>query len=81
MKALIRNKKETITEDMKLPWIDWHTGMPLTNPDWCGGAYTLIEKYIPPAEEERFINPDPDKERTAEIAELKARLAAIENDL
>ena len=47
MKALIRNKGETITEDNHIAGIDWQTGAPLTNPAWCGGPYTLIENYIP----------------------------------
>lgn len=56
MKALIRYKdgipNEVITEDMKIPGIDWTTGYPLTSPDWAGGPYTLIQNYIPPQPEE-----------------------------
>ena len=47
MKALIRNEGETVTEDMAIPGIDWDTGMPLTNPVWAGGPYTLVNDYIP----------------------------------
>lgn len=47
MKALIRNPGETVTEDMGIAGIDWETGAPLTNEEWCGGAYTLIEDYVP----------------------------------
>ena len=52
MKALIRNKGETITEDMNIPCIDWDTGYPLTNPKWFGGAYTLVQNYVPPKDDE-----------------------------
>ncbi len=45
MKALVRNKGETVTEDMCIPGIDWNTGYPLTDPGWAGGPYTLIENY------------------------------------
>ena len=46
MKALIRNERETITEDMNIPCIDWKTGAPLTNPDWFGGPYQLVDNYV-----------------------------------
>ena len=49
MKALIRNEGETVTEDMGIPGIDWKTGMPLTNPVWAGGAYILVNDYVPDA--------------------------------
>ncbi len=51
MKALIRNKGETITEKMGVEGIDWNTGTPLTNAAWCGGPYTLVQNYIPPQED------------------------------
>lgn len=51
MKALIRNIGETITDDMKIPCIDWQTGAPLTDPAWAGGPYQLVPNYIPPKEE------------------------------
>lgn len=50
MKALIRNKGETITEDMGIIGIDWMTGAPLTGPDWADGPYTLIDDYQPEEE-------------------------------
>ena len=46
MKALIRNEGETITEGMGIPCIDWDTGAPLTNPDWFGGPYRLVDNYV-----------------------------------
>ena len=52
MKALIRNEGETVTEDMNIPCIDWSTGYPLTNPKWFGGAYTLVQNYVPPKDDE-----------------------------
>ena len=55
MKALIRNEGETVTEDTGIEDIDWSTGAPLTNPEWCGGPYAMIEDYVPPA-------PEPDTE-------------------
>ena len=47
MKALIRNESETVTEDCGLSFIDWQNGAPLTNPDWYGGPYTLVNDYDP----------------------------------
>ena len=82
MKALVRYPGETITEEMKIPGIDWETGIPLINLDWFGGAYTLVDNYTPPKEiDEQIVVSTPDTERNAEIAALKARLAALENDL
>ncbi len=51
MKALIRNKGETVTEKMGIAGIDWNTGYPLTNPKWFGGPYTLVQNYVPPQED------------------------------
>lgn len=47
MKALIRNPGETVTEDMGIPGINWDIGAPLTNPDWSGGPYRLVNDYVP----------------------------------
>ena len=63
MKALIRNAGETVTEDMDIPGIDWSTGMPLTNPEWCGGPYILVQNYVPqvndePAQYEKVVEPE-----------------------
>ena len=58
MKALIRNPGETVTEAMRIPGIDWNTGMPLTNTVWAGGPYKLVKNYIPPVGEEDTIQPE-----------------------
>jgi len=47
LKALIRHPGETVPEDCGLSFIDWQNGAPLTNPDWYGGAYTLVNDYDP----------------------------------
>lgn len=45
MKALVRNPGETVLENYDLAFIDWNTGAPLTNKEWSGGPYTLIENF------------------------------------
>ena len=79
MKALKRND-EIITETYGVKGIDWETGAPLTNESWDDGPYTLIEDYVPPTfnENGEIIT---DSAKSLEIAELKARLAALEKDL
>lgn len=47
MKALIRKPGETILETYGIPGIEWGTGVPLTNPEWSGGPYTLVSDYVP----------------------------------
>lgn len=47
MKALIRNKGETVTERDGIVGIDWNTGAPLTNESWAGGPYVLANDYVP----------------------------------
>ena len=83
MKALVRGK-DVLTEDMGVRSIDWDTGKPLINPDWAGGSYTLVENYVPHTEETEQEQTDvltPYGKRNAEIAELKARLAALEKEV
>ena len=53
MKALIRHAGETVLEGFV--GIDWNTGAPLTDPAWAGGAYTLVQNYIPPKDDEEII--------------------------
>ena len=62
MKALMRNPGETVTEDMGIPGIDWDTGMPLTNPMWAGGPYTLVNDYVPEDPADGF-GPTPDRRK------------------
>ena len=52
MKALIRNKGETVTENDGIAGIEWDTGYPLTNAKWFGGPYTLVQNYVPPVNNE-----------------------------
>lgn len=77
MKALIRNDGEIITEDMNIQGIDWNTGMPLTSPYWAGGAYTLIENFIPPTETET------EKTETEKVEDIEKqkRIEALEKEL
>lgn len=58
MKALIRNKGETVTEADGLAFIDWNTGAPLTNPGWSGGPYTLVNDYVQTADEDFAEEPE-----------------------
>lgn len=78
MKALVRSEEVLLEKDWP-EYIERNSGMPLTNPVWAGGPYTLLENYIPPAEETTEFAISTNEERIAEIAELKARLAALEN--
>jgi len=52
MKALIREKGETVTEDMGIPGINWDTGYPLTASGWASGPYVLVDDYVPTVGEE-----------------------------
>ena len=52
MKALIRNPGETVFESYDLAFIDWNTGVPLTNAEWSGGPYTLVNEYVPNIEDD-----------------------------
>ena len=71
MKALIRNEGETVTEDMGHSFIEWKNGAPLTNPDWFGGPYTMVDDYVQgvPVEdhqEPESIQSTPVEEKSAE---------------
>lgn len=54
MKALIRNPGETVTEVSGLTFIDWNNGAPLTNSEWSGGPYILVNDYVPETPDEDF---------------------------
>ena len=43
---------------MGIPCIDWKTGYPLTCEKWYGGAYTLVENYVPPMNVEDIVQPE-----------------------
>ena len=60
MKALIRKKGETVTEDMGIPGIEWDTGYPLTASGWAGGPYILVNDYVPTADEDFAEAPEPE---------------------
>lgn len=55
MKAMIRNKGETVCESDGIEGIDWKTGMPMTNEKWYGGPYKLVDNYTPPVDEEDTV--------------------------
>ena len=58
MKALIRNPGETVTEADGFVFIDWDTGAPLTNREWSGGPYTLVNDYVQTADEDFAEEPE-----------------------
>lgn len=58
MKALIRNTGETVTERDGLTFINWQNGAPLTSSDWYGGPYTLVNDYVPTADEDFAEEPE-----------------------
>ena len=44
---------------MGFSFIDWNTGYPLTNPDWFGGPYILVNDYVPDDPADGFVLADP----------------------
>ena len=61
MKALTRNPGETVTEADGLVFINWDTGAPLTNREWSGGPYILVNDYVPDTPDEDFAEaPEPE---------------------
>ena len=69
MKALIRRKHEVVRENDGIEGIDWKTGAPLTNPEWCGGPYTLVNDYAPKDPACDFVTiPTPAQDTVAEEA-------------
>ena len=59
MKALVRNKGETVTENDNIIGIDWDTGAPLTNEAWAGGTYALVNDYVLSEPVEGLEEPQP----------------------
>ncbi len=76
MKALIRNKGETVTEDMEIPGINWSTGYPLTSSKWFGGPYTMVQNYVPPKDDE----PAQYEEVLVEPAQVEVEEEVVENE-
>ena len=70
MKALLRNKGETVKETDGIEGIDWKTGAPLTGENWCGGAYTLVDNYVEP-EIEPMNEPMNETNETTETNEME----------
>ena len=62
MRALIRNKGETVLETMCIEGIDWNTGAPLTNKEWSGGSYLLVKDYDPDDEPSSVMVPQSEPE-------------------
>jgi len=58
MKALIRNKGETVLESDNIPGINWGNGYPLTASGWAGGPYTLVNDYVQTADEDFAEEPE-----------------------
>ena len=77
MKALIREPGETVTEADGITFIDWKTGAPLTDPDWFGGPYVLVENYDPSVCE--VVSPDEFAERAGvEISDAEVEFTIQE---
>ena len=73
MKALVRKRGETVTENDGIAGIDWNTGYPLTGPHWFGGPYTLVQNYTAPTEKapEQFEIVEPTPTPAAEEPEVE----------
>jgi len=71
VKALIRNYGETVTEKDGIEGIDWNTGAPLTNAEWCGGPYQLVQNYVAPVDDApesyEIVEPEPEPVPEAEV--------------
>ena len=79
MKALIRRENETVTESMNMPGIDWNNGMPLTNPDWAGGPYILVNDYVPDTPDADFAEtPESDPAESEETVTINGKEYTVE---
>lgn len=78
MKALIRKKGETVTEDMGIPGIDWDTGYPLTASGWSGGPYVLVNDYVPTADEDFAEAPEPAPAESEETVTINGKEYTVE---
>ena len=73
MKALVRRSGETVTEDIGYTFINWNTGYPLTDPDWSGGPYQLVENYNEVADGAIYdvaVYPEPEEEIVTDGVEV-----------
>lgn len=69
MRALIRNPGETVMESYAIPGINWATGAPLTNRDWYGGPYTLVNDYVPKVSVYMPVAPTPEPAQDPAVEE------------
>ena len=60
MRVLTRNPGETVLESYAIPGINWNTGAPLTDRNWYGGPYTLMNDYVPEVSDFTPIEPTPE---------------------
>ncbi len=68
MRALIREKGETVLESDNVPGIEWDTGYPLTASGWAGGPYILVNDYVPETPDEDFAEaPEHSSEETETV--------------
>lgn len=73
MRALIRNKGETVLESYNIPCIDWNTGAPLTNSEWSGGPYVLVNDYVQTPDEDFAEEPEIVTEPTEETVTIDGK--------
>ena len=82
MRALIRNKGETVTEVSGLTFIEWNTGAPLTNREWSGGPYILVNDYVPDTTDADFEEPEivsePAPAEEAEVITINGKEYTVE---
>ena len=83
MKALVRNPGETVLESYDLAFIDWNTGAPLTNREWSGGPYILVNDYVPDIPDEDFaeapeIVNEPAPSESEEIVTINGKEYTVE---
>lgn len=78
MKALIRNPGETVLESYNIPCIDWNTGAPLTNREWAGGPYVLVNDYVPTADEDFAETPEPIPTESEETVTINGKEYTVE---
>lgn len=79
MKALIRGLNETVLESHNLVFINWDTGAPLTNPEWSGGPYILVNDYVPETPDVDFAEtPEPIPAEDEETVTINGKEYTVE---